>query len=83
MDSILTSDIFFFITACAVIIITAGLAFLFFHIYRLVKKIDTIADRLSDGVGSFESFIKSIPFLGGVFKKKRAARRARTAAAEE
>ncbi len=75
MDSVLTSDIFFFVTTCAVIILTAFVAFLLFHVFRLVKTVQSIAERLSDNIASLEDSLRGIPFLRFLFSGREKAKR--------
>lgn len=71
MDSVLTSDIFFFITACAVIIITGLIAVVLLQAIRLVRTIQSIANRLSENISALEASLRSIPFFGFLFNKEK------------
>lgn len=49
MGEILQANIFFFITAASVIILTIFLAIVFYHIIKIVKAIRRIVDRIEEG----------------------------------
>jgi hypothetical protein len=49
MDSVLTSDIFFFITSIAVAIVTTLIVILLVSIIRLVRNISGIVERVREG----------------------------------
>ena len=78
MSSILTSDIFFFVTTLAVIIVTAVIVLVGYHAYRIVKKVEGMTDRVVLGFSTFEEFIKKLPFLRDVISTKRKTRRTHT-----
>jgi hypothetical protein len=78
MDSILTSDIFFFVTTLAVIIIAAAVVLIAYRLYRIIKKVEAVTDRLVLGFSSFEEFIKKLPFLKGLVRTKRRRKRTST-----
>ncbi len=69
MDSVLTSDIFFFVTTCAVILLTACVAVVLFHVIRLIRTIRSIADRLSNNMSSLETYLRGLPFFSFLFRQ--------------
>ena len=49
MGEVLQTNIFFFITAAAVIILTIFLSIVFFHVIKVVKSVRRVMERVEDG----------------------------------
>lgn len=49
MGEVLQTNIFFFITAASVIILTVFLAIVFYHLIKIIRSIRRIVDRIEEG----------------------------------
>jgi hypothetical protein len=83
MDSVLKSDIFFFVTTIAIILLTIGGIIIIGYVWRIVRNVRDVSERIreqtlkiSDDIdevrkegarGVWDAMIK----LGGLFKKRK------------
>ncbi|MES2930431.1 MAG: hypothetical protein V4665_01460 [Patescibacteria group bacterium] len=85
MESILKSDIFFFITSISVCIITVGLIVGFYYLIKIMKNIADISETVKKSVHAAESEIEELAervsdstvfrmFFGRKKKKKKEVR---------
>lgn len=72
MESSLLLDIFLAIMIVSAIVVAAAVAFVAYHIYLILRKIETAGNLLMKGLSLFEESIKKLPF----FKKSRRTKRA-------
>jgi hypothetical protein len=84
MDTLLKADIFFFVTAAAVIIVTVFLGIALFYVIRILRTIDAITERvrkesetvMNDAVRLREQLARG-GFISGIIARVIAARRDR------
>lgn len=85
MESIMNADIFFFITAIAVVILTILIAIIFFYIIQILANFRAISDILRNGTENAEEHIETLgknlsknPFVKMFFKKKNTNKKSKT-----
>lgn len=69
MESVLKADIFFFVTTIAVTLLTIGGIIIIFYIWRIVRNMKDISDRLRDQTEKVSEDIDKIRAsgLGGMW----------------
>ncbi len=67
MESLVKSDIFFFITSLAVIVVTGILVFLFYYGFKILKQIRLITSRFKE---EGEDFLKDAKEVRELYKGK-------------
>lgn len=67
MESIVKSDIFFFITSIAVIVLTGILVFLFYYGFKILKQIRFITNRFKE---EGEGFLRDAKEVRELYKGK-------------
>ena len=60
MESIIQSDIFFFITSISIIIFTVFFIIIGFYVIKIVKNFSRISEVLKDGVNTADAEIREI-----------------------
>jgi hypothetical protein len=60
MQELIHADIFFFISAVAVVVITAGLVSVFYYLIRILKNVHEISERAKKVSEEIETDIESL-----------------------
>lgn len=53
METFIHADIFFFITSIAVIFLTIGFLFIFWHLYKLTRTLRNLAEQVEREAGEY------------------------------
>ncbi len=75
MESSLLLDIFLTIMIVSAIVVAAAIAFVAYHVYIILRKVETAGEHLMKGLSVFEESIKKLSFFKKSERTKRKAKR--------
>lgn len=68
-------EVFLFIVALSAIVVASAIAFVAYHIYLVVRTVETAGERLVKGISLFEESIKKLSFFRKAERTKRKTKR--------
>lgn len=78
MDSLMKSEVFFFVATIALIVVAALLSVAIIYLVKFLKRANRISVSVENGLEEMEERLKDQPWFHFLFKKRKKARKKST-----
>ncbi|MBP6926107.1 MAG: hypothetical protein KBB70_00230 [Candidatus Pacebacteria bacterium] len=75
MESLMKSEVFFFVATIALVVVAALLSVAIVYLVKFLKKANRISDSVENGLEEMEERLKDQPWFHFLFKKRSKARK--------